>query len=251
MPLFDMEGKPDNTLAEALGLTPAGERHASGSYFLALNTEGWLAPHAEVSTHYAQFLHASRGEILLKAATTGESCGFDIQLAAGRAVIISGAYPSDISLFRTILEKLGARAGLVHDCEDDGLFMTTSATESGERLLHILNLDGFEKEFHISEHGQPLFEGRLLHLRGREGMMLPLNLSLDDTRIAYSTAELIATATKTIQVHLTQPQDIIAFTGPRNVVPGHDYDVERHGTLQLVIARKPAVLDDQLTIHFE
>ncbi|GCE22119.1 beta-galactosidase [Dictyobacter kobayashii] len=251
VPLFDMEGKPDNTLAEALGLTPAGERHASGTYFLALSTEGWLAPHAEVSTHYAQFLHASRGEILLKAATTGEACGFDIQLGAGRAVIISGAYPSDISLFRTILEKLGARAGLVHDREDDGLFMTTSATESGERLLHILNLDGFEKEFHISEHGQPLFEGRSLHMRGREGVMLPLNLSLGDMRIAYSTAELIATSMQSIQVRLTQPQDIIAFAGPRNVVPGHDYAVEQHGALQLVISRKPAVLDDQLTIHFE
>jgi beta-galactosidase len=251
VPLFDMEGQPAETLARALGLEPAGAREASHRYFLSLRAEGWLVPRPEVRTHQAHFYEQARGEVLLRAADTGEACGFDIQVGAGRALVISAAYPCDISLFRAILERLGAQAALNHHCESNGIFMTTSAAPTGERLLHILNLDGFDKEIHVTEDGQPLFDGRALRLRRREGLMLPLNLSIGNIHIAYSTAEITGWTERTIEFRLTQPQDIIAIASPHAVPPGQDYDVEKRGDLQFIISRKPAALDERLTLRLE
>ncbi|MBE3559292.1 MAG: beta-galactosidase [Ktedonobacteraceae bacterium] len=251
VPVFDMEGRPASVLADALGLQPSGSRHAAAFYYLSLHAESWIAPRPEVRTHYAQFSEANRGEVLLRVAGSGEACGFDIRVGQGRAVVISAAYPCDVSLFRAILEELGVQAGLRHDCEYDGIFMTSSVSNTGERFLHLLNLDGFDKEFHVIEHGQPLFDGRSLLLRRREGLMLPLNLSIGDARIVYSTAEIVGRAEKSVEFRLTQLEDTIAIAGSRTVAPGQDYTVERRGDLQLVISRKPAVLDDCLTLRFE
>ncbi|GER91090.1 glycoside hydrolase [Dictyobacter vulcani] len=250
VPLFDMEGGRETVLADALGLKPAGSRRASQDYYLSLCAEGWLAPRPEVSTQYAQFFESASGKVILRAATTGEACGFDIQVGQGRAVVISAAYPSHIAVFQTILEKLGAQAGLTHNCKHNGIFMTSSTSEAGERFLHILNLDGFDKELHIFEHGSPLFDGRLLQLQRREGLMLPLNLAIGDVRIAYSTAEIVGINDEDIEFRLTQSQDVIAIASPRTVAPSQDYDVERRDDLQVVISRKPAVLDDRLTLRF-
>lgn len=251
VPLFDMEGYPADTLAGSLGLRLAGEREASHRYFLSLRAAGWAAPRPEVRTHHACFYEPTRGEVFLSAADTGEACGFDIPVGQGRAIVISAAYPCDVSLFRTILERLGARAALDHHCEYNGIFMTTSATAAGERLLHVLNLDGFDKELRITECGQPLFEGRSLLLRRREGLMLPLNLSIGETRIVYSTAEIASRMEGAIEFRLTQPQDTIALASSQVVPPGQDYDVERRGDLQFITSRKSAALDDRLIIPLE
>jgi beta-galactosidase len=250
VPLFDLEGKQANVLADALGLRPVGSRHSSGQYFLSLRAEGWIAPRAEVRTHYVQFCEASRGVVLLRVVGTGEACGFEIEVGQGRAIVISASYPCDIHLFRALLERLGAHAGLRHDYEDNAIFMTSTSSEAGERFLHILNLDGFDKEIHITEHGQALFGGRSLLLRNREGLMLPLNLSIDGTRIAYSTAEIARREEGAIEFRLTQPQDVIAIAGPRVVAASPDYDVEKRGDLQLVTSRKHAALDDRLVLRF-
>lgn len=79
--------------------------------------------------------------------------------------------------------------------------------------------------------------------------MLPLNLSIGSTRIVYSTAEIAARTEKTIEFRLTQPQDIIAIASPHEISPGEDYDVEKHGDLQLIISRKHAAIDDRLTLY--
>ncbi|GCE31230.1 glycoside hydrolase [Dictyobacter alpinus] len=249
VPLFDMEGREERILADALGLQPAGSRRAVDYYYLSLRTAGWLAPRPEVRANYAQFFASEHGEVLLRAADTGEACGFDVQVGQGRAIVISAAYPCVIPVFRTMLEKLGAQAVLTHDCEEHGIFMTTTATEAGERFLHILNLDGFDKSFHINEQGSPLFEGRQLQLRRKEGLMLPLNLSIGDVRIAYATAEIVGVDEHALQFRLSQPQDVIAIASSRQVIPDQNYHVKRLGDLQLVTSNKPAALDDQLTLH--
>jgi beta-galactosidase len=79
--------------------------------------------------------------------------------------------------------------------------------------------------------------------------MLPLNLSIGNARIAYSTAEIVGRTEETIEFRLTQPQDTIAMAGPQVVAPGQDYDVERRGDLQIITARKPAALEDRLTLR--
>ncbi|GHO45957.1 beta-galactosidase [Ktedonospora formicarum] len=251
LPLFDLEGRPADTLSRHLGLNPAGSRESTHRYFLSLRAEGWVAPRPEVRSYRAHFYGATRGEVLVRAADTNEACGFDIPLGQGRAIVLSAAYPCDVSLVRAILEELGVRAGLNHHDRSNGIFMTTTATESGERLLHILNLDGFDKEIHITEKEQPLLGGRSLQLRRKEGMMLPLNLSIGAMRIVYSTAEILGRTETALKFRLTQPQDIIAIAGPQKVALSQDYDVELQGGVQIITSLKPAVLSDQLTLYLE
>ena len=85
--------------------------------------------------------------------------------------------------------------------------------------MHLLNLDDFEKELHITEDGKELLGGRQLVLRGRDGLMLPLNVSVGDVRIAYSTAEIASVEGDAIEFRLTQPQDVIALETGRQERP--------------------------------
>lgn len=250
LPRFDMEARPCTILADALGLSPVGSRQASAHYFVSLVAEGWAAPRPEMRTHYAQGFAASRGEVLLRVYDTGEACGFDVPLGTGRAIVLTTAYRCDIPLFRAALERLGATAGLCHDSPHYGIFMTSTASDDGARFLHLLNLDGFAKTIHLTEHEQPLLGGRALTLERRAGIMLPLNLRCGDVRIVYSTAEIAEIGPDAISFHLTQPQDVIAIETTRQLAPSAAYRVEQHGTTTLIISNKPACLDDRLTISF-
>jgi beta-galactosidase len=260
VPLFDMEGTPCTVLADALGLRAAGFREASRFYYLSVYAEAWMAPHAEIRTHYAQVWEPTTGEVILRVVGTGEPCGFDIPVGpgepalpaiqghSGRIIAITTAYNCDIPLFRTALEKLGARVALHHDCPFYGIFMTTTGSQQGERFLHILNLDGFDKTVHLTENGHALLEGRPLVLRGREGLLLPQNVAFADVRIVYSTAEIVHITSDGIAFRLTQPEDVIALETDRQIATDADYRVERRGKTVVITSRKHAAVDDRLTI---
>lgn len=229
VPLFDMEAKPCSELADALGLKPAGSRSASRHYYLSLCADAWFAPRAEERTHFAQVFEPARGEVLLRVVDTNEACAFDVTLGQGRAIVISTAYKCDIALFKMILEKLGAKAALSHDCPHNGIFMTSSASKKGERFLHLLNLDGFEKEFHLFENGQLLLEGHTINLPGKTGVMLPLNVLADEIRILYATAELTGISTNSLEFRPGQNQNIIVLETDRQIEPGEDLEISREG----------------------
>jgi len=250
VPLSNMEGDSCTVLAEALGLSSLGSRHASRHYYLSLYAEGWAAPRAEVPTYRAELFEPSGGEVLLRAVGTDEACGFDVRVGRGRAIVITAAYKCDVPFFRAALEKLGAKAALFHDYPEGGIFVTSSASKEGERFLHILNLDGFEKEFHLAENGRELLDGRKLWMRGREGVMLPLNVSLGEVRIVYSTAEIARVEDDAIEFRLTQPEDVIALETERQVLPSDDYEVSGAGKTALVTSRKHAAVDDHLTVRW-
>lgn len=249
VPLADMEGRPCTLLADALGLTARGTHQEKPFYSLSLVAHSWAAPRPEVRTHFAQVFEPARGEVLLSLYGTGEACGFDVAVGRGRAVVLATAYPCDVELFRTALERLGSTAALRHDYAPLGIFMTTTASASGERILHLLNLDGFDKTLRLTEHGAPLLGGRAIVLRSRAGLMLPLNLTYGDVRIAYSTAEVARVARDEIELRLTQEQDVIAIETDRDIDPGADYSVDRHGRLVLITSRKHALLDDRLIVR--
>ncbi|HHV55923.1 MAG TPA: glycosyl hydrolase [Firmicutes bacterium] len=250
IPTLDMEGRPCTILADALGVKPVGVRRESRDFYPTLRAEGWAAPRPEVRTHFAQVFELCRGVPLLTLHGTGEVCGFDSRVGKGRAIVIATAYICDIPFFKTALEMLGAKPGLYHDCPYHGIFMTSTATDNGERFLHILNLDGFDKELHIYDNGQVLFGGRKLILKARDGLMLPVNVLLGDVKIAYSTAEIARVDINAIEFRLTQSEDVIALETEREIDPSEEYTVERDGDKWLVVSRKHAAIADHLTVCF-
>jgi beta-galactosidase len=249
VPLFDMEARDCTILADALGLRPAGVIQASAHYHLSLTTSGWAAPRPEVRTYFAQLFEPAQAEVLLRVYDSGAACGFDIPVGSGRAIVISTAYICDVPLFRTALERLGARATLRHDHPDYGILMTSSAAH-GERFLHLLNLDGYDKTIHLSEDDRPLLDGRAITVRSRTGLLLPLNVSFGDLRIAYATAEIREVASDSLTFRLTQAEDLIALETGREVLPSAAYAVERAGAYTLVRSRQHALVDDLLTVRW-
>ncbi len=253
VPLHDMEGNPCTLLADVLGLKHTGDFSDSMHAYPSVTAEGWAAPRPEVRTHFAQtFLAEGSAETLLRLYGEGKACGFDIQAGAGRAIVLTARYNCDIGLYRTALEKLGAHAELTHDCPHHGIFMTSTRNEQGERFLHLLNLDGFDKKFRIYEKGLPLLDGREIWLGSRDGVMLPLQVKLSEAvTVAYATGEITgAEDGGAISFRLTQPEDVIMLITSLDAEPSPAYHAERHGDALHIVSRQHAKVDDRLTITF-
>lgn len=251
VPLYDMEGNACTILADALGVEPMDTRYSSPSYYLSVYADGWAAPRPEVRVQFAQALKTTNCDVILRIRGTDEVCGFDVKVGSGRAIVVATAYICDICLFKSILGKLGASPALYHDNPYHGIFMTSTATEEGERFIHIINLDGFEKELHIYEEGHPLLGGEKIVLQGRQGIMLPINVSFGDIRIDYSTAEIMAVGEHEMEFCLTQPRDVICFSTKREILPCNDYTVERQGDKCIVKSLKHAKIDTRLIVRFK
>ncbi|NIK77131.1 beta-galactosidase [Paenibacillus castaneae] len=252
VPLFDMEGEPCIVLADVLGLKHTGDHRDGSHVYPSVLAEGWAAPRPEVRTHFAQTFEAvGQADTLLRLYGSGQACGFDIRIGSGRAVVLTARYNCDIALYRTALEMLGAKAGLTHDCTYHGIFMTSTRNEQGERFIHLLNLDGFDKKFRIYENGSPLFDGRELWLGSRDGVMLPLQMKLNvSLKIVEATAEIMGVEANAISFRLTQPKDRIVIETSLEVEPSDAYEIERHETTIHILSKQHAKVDDQLTVRF-
>jgi beta-galactosidase len=178
VPSFDLEGRSCTLLMDAFGLTQKEVRYGDHRFFLSVCASGWTAPRPEVRVSYAQLFEATPAgaELLVYDYDSGAGCGFDLRVGEGRAVVLTTDYPGgDIEFYRLLLEALGATAGLRHEPADAHVVVTSTANEAGERLLHVLNLDGRPQQLTFSEHGRPLFDGEPVELAPRQGVILPLS----------------------------------------------------------------------------
>ena len=251
LPVYDMEARPCTILTDAMGVKPLGYREASQFFYLSVCAEGWAAPRPEVRTAYAQTFDIGAHEPLLRVYGSGEVCAFDARVGKGRAIVFGCSYRCDIALFRTALELLGAKARLTHDCRHHGIFMTSTANEEGERFLHLLNLDGFDKEFHVLEDGRALFDGRKLLLQSRDGVMLPLDVTFGDVRIVWSTAEIAGVERDRLEFRLTQSEDAILLETDREIVPGDGFTMQREGRRVKIVPRQHAKVNDRFVLQFK
>lgn len=251
VPTFDMEGNPCTILADALGVKPAEIQRDSINYKLSVYADGWAKNRPEIRTHKAQSLKIlGKAEAILRVYGTDEVCGLDTTVGKGRAIVIAAAYNTDIDLYKAALEKLGTKAALRHDNKYHGVFMTSTATNEGERFIHILNLDGFDKEMHLYENGSKLLDGRKLVVQSKDGLMLPINVTFNHVKIEYSTAEITNVKEDSLEFRLTQSEDVIVIETDREMVSSDDYYVQREGNRSVIISQKHAKVDDQLTIRF-
>jgi beta-galactosidase len=141
-------------------------------------------------------------------------------------VVLGSSYECDVPLFRSILTELGCTPALAHDCPWYGIIMTSTANPAGERILHLLNLDGFDKEIGLTENGMPLFGGRRITLRSREGLMLPLGLRYGETTIVWATAELQEAGPARLAFRQAQAEDAVALRTPLRVSASPTHTVQ-------------------------
>lgn len=251
VPQFDMEGNSCTILADALGIKVAGENRETPQYWLSVYTTNWLAKRPERRTHFAQILESNLATPLLKVYGTDKVCALDSSVGKGRAIVIAASYPCDLVFYQSIFEQLGIKPGLTHDCEEHGIFSTSTANADGERFIHLLNLDGFDKTFKVYCNGETLFDGREIQLQSKDGVMLPLHVKLHLGEIIYSTAEIFHIGDHSIEFRLTQVQDIIVLKTDRIIKESNDYKIEQKNGLTYIYSNKHSKVDSQLVIHFE
>ena len=252
IPQFDMEANRCTILSEALSVESASMRESTNNFYLSVYTDGWAKiDHSEVRSQSAQHFKLKGGNPILRICTTDEICGFSTKIGSGQAIVIATPYVTRLEFFEKILEKLGIQHSLKHDYTHHGIFMTMTSNEHGERFLHLINLDGIDKTFHIYENGQPLFEGNEITLRSRDGLILPLNVSLGDTKILYSTAEITGFSKNSISFRINKPGGIIALETNRKILPSNDYVIERKEEKIQVIRSKMQFATGEIKIELE
>jgi beta-galactosidase len=249
-PTHDMTGAPCTILLDALGLTPVTMRWATHRYFLSVNADGWAAPRPELRAGWAQTFQPLPEGTLFRVYGTDEACGFDIPVGDGRAIVVSAEIPADLEFFRQAFALLGAEPGLAHDHPLHGIVLSSTATPEGTRFVHALNLDGVDKRVRLFDRGEPLLEARPVMLRRRDGVMLPVNLEVGDTKVLWSTAEIVEHRDQGITVRLTGDHDALALATKRTVVASPDHEaILREGDV-LVTSRVRGTGDELLAIDW-
>src|SRR5690606_3514682 len=97
-------------------------------------------------------------------------------------------------------------------------------------------LDGYDATFRLYEHGQALFGGHPVSLRGRQGVMLPVNLHLDGAKLRYATAEILALDGDALTLPVPDSGHVVALETERTVVVDAPARVCGEDGLQIVHA---------------
>lgn len=235
VPDKDMTGRPCTVLRDALGLAPLADLRGSAEFFPSVTAHGWAAPRAEKRVNRVQLFDAPAASTVLREVSTGHGCGFDLPVGAGRAVVLAADLECDLALWRAAFAALGAEPALRHTAPVPGLVLLTGAQPAGGRLLHALNVSGYEQEFTVHEHGTPLFGGHTLRLPGRGALMLPLDLELGGVRLAYATAEAVSAGDGRVVLDAPRAGAVAAVEGAV-VCDDPAATVRRHGGLTVVTA---------------
>ena len=251
VPEADLEGRPCTILRHALRLTPIGRHEGTHAYFPALVSSGWAAPLEEMRTGFAQTFSSEIPDVLLRLVGTDEACGFDIAVGAGRAIVLTTNLDADPVFWRKVFARLGVEPALAHGAPANGISITSTRSPDGQRLLHLLNLDGFAKVIRPTEHGQPLFGGRDLRLGPKAGLMLPLGVRVGPGKVVWATTELSGSDADSVTFRVTQPEEHIVFESERVVNESSDYTVaEDDGNVVIRSRRFDGWTEEDFTVRF-
>ena len=186
LPTTELDGTPCTVLADSLGVAILGEVRDRPGWLTSVTSRwGWAT---ERRVGRVQTYDAPEAEIILAEATSGRPCGLFVTRGSGHAVVLGCDYGADLELFRTALERLGVRPGLVHDVIP-GLIATTTCSADGSRLLHAINVSGSAITTAFAVDGEPLFAGTAITVPARSGVALPIGVVIAGSRLT-ATAEI-------------------------------------------------------------
>ncbi len=250
LPIYDMEGEPCTILATALDVKVLDTLINTQHFFMSVVPFDYAYGRPEIRSHYAQQFDTHTATPIYRIYHNNAICGFEANLNKGKAIVFGFSLSADFKLINSSLERLGAKRGISHQYPYHGLFITTTTNIENEKFVHILNLDGFDKELQIFENNQALFSGIKLLIQSKDGLMLPINVTYNAIRIIFSTAEIINVTHANIEFRLTQIKDIISIETDREVLLSSDYSFIKNDKHYLFTSCKHAKVDNQLIIFF-
>ncbi len=188
MPHYDEQGNVCEILAQHLGMTQLENHYEAPNYFLSISSVEMLQGEPETRVSFAQTYEVNHAEIMMVEKESKKTCGFYKEVGRGKVIVVTNSYRGTKKVFRQLLEKLACSPQLTHDFKDHGIFMTSTSSKHGE-LIHLINLDDYDKTFNIYESGKVLYED--VTLPSSRGLMLPKNISDEFGLIVASNSEII------------------------------------------------------------
>lgn len=250
IPEWDMEKNRMTLLANYLGVKPGRKIQDSADYYPSAYGVEWAAARPEVRINRAETFEMKEGIPFLKLYGSDELLGAEIEVGKGKAIVMTTSYPCHLDFFKLLFERLGVRPGLAHHFKDHGIFMTTTRTPDGERFLHLINMDGFDKTLQLELNGERLFEGREYHLPAKEGVMLPLGVTFGEVTILSSTAEITDVAENHITFRGFQEEDVVLLRSSKEILSSEEYRIAKEGEITRITANRRFRKEEGFTICF-
>jgi hypothetical protein len=164
LPTQAPDGTPCTLLADALGLIPGELVDGTLHYFPSVRAATWTTATAEVRVGVLQPLTLTDSstvthDVFATDTATGSPVGVEVRAGTGHAVVLTCDYPAHLPLWTCLLARLGATPRHTHDATTPGIVTTSTATPTGTRLLHALNVSPVDQSLTIRRGGTPLFDG--------------------------------------------------------------------------------------------
>jgi beta-galactosidase len=238
LPELDLEGQPCRVLADALAVTAGAVVTEGVDFYPTVASRPWLEAIPDKRAGWLQPLDAEGAQPLLVDVSTGLPCGLEIRRGAGRAVLLTAELASHPGLFTSIARRLGAEPGLVVQADNPGLLATTTATPDGERLVHVINVIGYDTSVRLTLNGQDLHDGKALIVPGHSGHMLPLGLRLPTSAavtVAWASAEITSVTSDEVAFGVGLggidggPGTVVVLESDATITAGTGHQVQRAG----------------------
>jgi hypothetical protein len=154
LPTQTPDGTPCTLLADALGLTPGELVDGTPHYFPSVRAATWTTKvHVGVLqpltlTDSSTVTH----DVFATDTATGSPVGVEVRAGNGHAVVLTCDYPAHLPFWTSLLARLGAIPRHTHDATTPGIVITSTATPTGTRLLHALNVSPVDP---VADHLAP------------------------------------------------------------------------------------------------
>jgi beta-galactosidase len=220
LPDRDHDGAPCTVLADALGLKDAGRVFdgytAKGLYWASVGARGWAAPRAEVRVGFAQLVANTDGSDLdhfMVEVGSGMPCAIQKKVGRGEIIFFGSDYNADFALFKESMARLGVKPRFQLDAQYPGVVVTSTVKkDTGERLIHLINVASYAVPLKLSLDGRPCFRGRTIQVPAQTGFILPAGVCVGKAMIVNSTAELVSVEENAVTVRPTQnSKDIVVL----------------------------------------
>jgi len=238
VPTFDFFGNPCTILSDALGLAYKGVEY--GSLITYEEIEGVNTSELHLYDHEEGWITSEK---------SGYHAAFTKKLNHGKLSMI-GVLMHNERLFKDELwGRWFKRIGIHSPFQTSERIHISERIHRSTRYLSVLNLDEVRKSLTITYHEQPLFDGHPLIIQARQGLLLPMNLSLSSkVSLVYTTVELIDQLPHQFSVDVSAKHAVICLSGVHVVNASHS--ITQHPTADGVLIFLNQLDEQSVTITF-
>ncbi|MEH7237044.1 beta-galactosidase [Bacillus sp. JJ1562] len=183
--------------------------------------------------------------------------GFEKSLGQGKVFVFGVQMDLDFNYKLNVYRQLAERVGVVSPFKtDDELDISIRAIDNESYFIFLHNFDDYKKESTLSYNSERLFDGHILSVPRRSGLMLPVNIKItEDVTLKWGTAEVFEVEESedifTITVKLKQANEVLCFQSANwypKAVP--DIEIEEKDDSTFLIKLSPS-LEEKQKITFE